>query len=77
MLSYRFKMSIILPKEHFVCCIGCYVYDDKTRIYVKDEWLAYIHARSFSVFVKGDGFNQLLLFKRYRYATILFRHFNR
>ncbi|HCE2447496.1 TPA: hypothetical protein NGU01_004573 [Vibrio parahaemolyticus] len=55
-VSDRFhEVSIILPKEHFVCCVGCYAYDEKPRIYVKGEWLASIHARSFSVFSLVDA----------------------
>ena len=55
-ISDRFhEISIILPREHFVSCIGCGQYDEKPRVFVNGNWLNSLHARSFSVFALVDA----------------------
>ncbi|HIF9455186.1 TPA: hypothetical protein ACX6SO_003935, partial [Photobacterium damselae] len=55
-ISDRFhEVSIILPREQFVSCVGCEAYDEKPRIFVKAEWLESLHTRSFSVFSMIDA----------------------
>jgi hypothetical protein len=55
-VSDRFhEISIILTKENFVRCIGCWQYDEKPRVFVKGDWLNSLYARSFSVFAMVDA----------------------
>jgi hypothetical protein len=49
------EISIILPKEHFVYCVGCWKYDEKPIIFVNGNWLNSLHARSFSIFALVDA----------------------
>lgn len=44
------EVSISLPKEQFVTCVGSWVCEEKPRIFVKRSWLENIHLRSYSVF---------------------------
>ncbi len=55
-VSDRFhEVSIILPRDQFVACVGCWQYDEKPRIFVKSEWLKHIHLRLYSVFAFVDA----------------------
>lgn len=55
-VSDRFhEISIILPKEHFVYCVGCWQYDQKPIVFVNGNWLNSLHARSFSIFALVDA----------------------
>lgn len=55
-VSDRFhEISIILPKEHFVYCVGCSQYDEKPIVFVNSNWLNSLHARSFSIFALVDA----------------------
>lgn len=49
------EVSISLPKDQFVACVGCWQYDEKPRIFVKSAWLLNIHLRSYSVFALIDA----------------------
>ena len=49
------EVSISLPKNQFVCCVGCWRYSEKPRIFVRSEWLENIHLRSYSVFALIDA----------------------
>jgi hypothetical protein len=55
-VSVRFhEVSIILTKENFVRCIGCWQYGEKPIIFVNGDWLNSLYARSFSVFAMVDA----------------------
>jgi hypothetical protein len=55
-VSDRFhEISIILTKEKFVCCVGCWEYDEKPIVFVNGDWLNSLYARSFSVFAMVDA----------------------
>lgn len=55
-VSDRFhEVSIILPKDQFVYCVGCWRYDEKPIIFVKYNWLQNLHLRSYSVFAMIDA----------------------
>ena len=55
-VSARFhEVSIILPKDQFVYCVGCWQYDEKPIIFVKSHWLQNLHLKSYSVFVMIDA----------------------
>jgi len=55
-VSDRFhEISIILPKEHFIYCVGCWQYDQKPIIFVNANWLNSLYARSFSIFALVDA----------------------
>lgn len=51
------EMRVHLPRSSFICCVGSENYDEKPRIFVKDDWLTDIHKRTNSVFaiVDADG----------------------
>ena len=49
------KVDILLPKEQFVKCVGCWRFDEKPHIFVKSEWLKNIHLRFYSVFGLVDA----------------------
>lgn len=53
------EVSINLPRDQFVACVGCWKYDVKPRIFVKSEWLYNIHQRSYSVFALIDAIGVL------------------
>ncbi|RZD22745.1 hypothetical protein [Pseudoalteromonas sp. MEBiC 03485] len=55
-VSDRFhEISIILTKENFVFCVGCWEYDEKPIVFVNGDWLNSLYARSFSVFAMVDA----------------------
>jgi hypothetical protein len=55
-VSDRFhEISIILPKDHFKYCVGCWQYDEKPIVFVNGNWLNSLHARSFSIFALVDA----------------------
>ena len=49
------EIRIHLPRSGFVCCVGCRNYDEKPRVFVKDDWLTDIHKRTNSVFAMIDA----------------------
>lgn len=49
------EIAISLPREQFVTCVGSWQSDEKPRIFVKSEWLASIHLRTYSVFALIDA----------------------
>jgi len=48
------EVRVHLPRSSFICCVGCQNYDEKPRIFVKDDWLTDIHKRTNSVFAIVD-----------------------
>jgi len=56
------EVSITLPRDQFVACVGCWRCDEKPRIFVKSQWLENIYLRSYSVFALIDAadFNKAL-----------------
>lgn len=51
------EVSITLPREKFICCVGSWQCDEKPRIFVKNDWLESIYLRSYSVFALIDAAN--------------------
>ncbi len=51
------EVSILLDKQDFVCCVGCYQCDEKPHIFVKSGWLKNIYKNYFSVFAIVDAIN--------------------
>jgi hypothetical protein len=49
------ELRISLPRDQFVCCVGCWRYDEKPRIFVRSAWLDNLHLRSYSVFAMIDA----------------------
>jgi len=50
-------VSIVLPKDQFVTCVGSWRCDEKPRIFVKSSWLEDMYLRSHSVFALIDANN--------------------
>lgn len=55
-------VSIALPRDQFVACVGCWRCDEKPRIFVKSMWLENIYLRSYSIFalIDADNFKRAL-----------------
>lgn len=49
------QVSISLPKDQFVACVGSWRCDERPRIFVKGDWLENIFLRSYSVFALIDA----------------------
>jgi hypothetical protein len=49
------ELSITLPREQFVACVGSWQCDEKPRIFVKSGWLEDIYMRTYSVFALVDA----------------------
>jgi hypothetical protein len=49
------ELRISLPRDQLICCVGCWRYDEKPRIFVKGAWLDNLHLRSHSVFATIDA----------------------
>lgn len=55
-ISDRFhELTIYLPKDAFVTCVGSWRYDEKPHIFVKGDWLRALHLRRFAVFALVDA----------------------
>lgn len=58
--SDRFhEVSINLPRDQFIACVGSRGYDEKPRVFVKGEWLDNIYQRSYSIFALIDAIDVL------------------
>ncbi len=51
------ELSVVLPRNQFVACVGCWTQDETPSIFVKSEWLKNLHLRSHSVFGLIDAVN--------------------
>lgn len=49
------EVRIRLPKSQFITCVGCWQYDEKPHIFVKNGWLDDLHSRPFSTFAFVDA----------------------
>jgi hypothetical protein len=49
------EVSISLPRDQFVACVGCDRYDETPHVFVKSEWIRGLYARTFSVFCMVDA----------------------
>ncbi len=55
-ISSRFhEVSISLPRNQFVTCVGCWRYDEKPHIFVKSGWLEHLYLKSYTVFCMVDA----------------------
>lgn len=55
-VSTRFhELTIRLPRDAFIACVGCGRYDDKPHIFVKSDWLLALHEKAFSAFALVDA----------------------
>jgi hypothetical protein len=48
-------ITVILPRDQFVTCVGSRWCDEKPRIFVRREWVEQLHLRSYSVFGLVDA----------------------
>jgi hypothetical protein len=52
----RFHEVVVrLPREAFITCVECPNFDEKPRIFVRDEWLSRLHLRPYSAFALVDA----------------------
>jgi len=49
------EVNIVLPKEEFELCVGCWKYDENPHLFVKGEWLNHLYLRQHSVFMIIDA----------------------
>jgi hypothetical protein len=49
------EVTVTLPRDQFIVCVGCYEYDEKPHIFVKTGWLSNLHLRPYSVFALVDA----------------------
>jgi hypothetical protein len=49
------ELSLVLPRDQIIECVGASRWDEKPSIFVKGGWLASIHARFNSVFALVDA----------------------
>lgn len=49
------EMRIFLPRSAFLACVTCPKYDEKPRIFVKDDWHNDLYLRANSVFALVDA----------------------
>lgn len=82
------EVSISIPKEKFIICVGCRGYDIRPHIFVYDEWLEHLYTREYSVFALIDAIGvkkairnnlltkQKLLLLRNRLDTLAEKHKN-
>ena len=50
-ISDRFhELTIILPRDQIVVCVGCHTQDETPALFVKSEWLKNLYLRTHSVF---------------------------
>jgi hypothetical protein len=65
-ISTRFhELRVSLPRDQFVCCVGCWRYDEKPRIFVKGAWLNNLYLRSHSVFALIDAIGVSVALERH------------
>ena len=48
------EVKVTLPKNQFVTCVEVWQYDEKPRIFARNEWIKNLHLRSNSVFALVD-----------------------
>ncbi len=49
------EVSMKLPRDQFIACVGCWQCDEKPHIFVKSAWLENLYLRSYSVFALIDA----------------------
>ena len=49
------EVTVLLPKEQFVACVGSSIYDEKPHIFVKRSWLEQLFSRHYSIFSLVDA----------------------
>lgn len=49
------EVSVSLPKDKIITCVGCWQYDVNPYIFVKHDWLERLHTREYSVFALIDA----------------------
>ena len=55
-INTRFhEVTITLPKEAYIICVGCWRYDEKPHIFVKSDWMKSVYLRLYSVFALVDA----------------------
>lgn len=62
-VSTRFhEVTIELPREAFITCVGLWRYDEQPHIFVKSSWLEELYGRAYSVFgwIDAIGVKQAL-----------------
>jgi hypothetical protein len=49
------EVSISIPKDKIIMCVGCRGYDIRPHIFVYDEWLEHLYTREYTVFALIDA----------------------
>ena len=49
------EVSISIPKDKILTCVGCWQYDVKPYIFVEHDWLEQLYTREYSVFALIDA----------------------
>lgn len=49
------EVTVTLPREQFVTCVGSRRYGEKPHIFVRSAWLEHLHLRHYSVFCMVDA----------------------
>jgi hypothetical protein len=49
------EITVALPRDQFIACVGSRWCDEKPRIFVRHEWIDELHLRSYSIFVLVDA----------------------
>jgi hypothetical protein len=49
------EVTVLLPKRAFIICAQSRDYDDKPRLFVKDDWIDQLYLRTYSVFALVDA----------------------
>jgi hypothetical protein len=49
------EVTVLLPKRAFIICVQSRDYDDKPRLFVKDDWIDQLYLRTYSVFALVDA----------------------
>ncbi len=48
-------INFTLPKDQFICCVGCWKFDADPIVFVKSAWLNYLFVRSYSQYCMIDA----------------------
>jgi hypothetical protein len=49
------EVTISLPRDQFIACVGSWRYDEKPHIFVKSAWLEHLYLRQYSIFCMLDA----------------------
>lgn len=55
LLTTLHEVTVSLPKDQFVKCVGCSAYSKRPHIFVKSSWLEHLYLRQYSIFCIVDA----------------------